>query len=209
MRVLRQSHEAEMIAEFLQQEYASVDRYRALIEDALQAEGVGPALITEADISDDDENAFRRRLFGRYRGYGTGRPSYLTDFPDTGVQWQWVALSASELLDSRFIRYPFWSDLSQGTRSPRVAADRIVNDPTTMEHLEDGIRDRFLSLAQHIRDGQQMPPLILVSADEGATRVVLEGHTRLTAYALAADAIPDEVEALLGLSSDITNWDEY
>jgi hypothetical protein len=54
-----------------------------------------------------------------------------------------------------------------------------------------------------------VPPLILVSADDGATRVVLEGHTRLTAYALAPETLPDESEVLLGLSPEIASWDEY
>lgn len=209
MRLLRSSSEAEMIAEFLRQEYASAGRYGAQIQACLQAEGVGPDLITEADIADDVQNDARRRVFSRYRGYGTSQPSYFTDFPTNGVDWRWVALTPDELLGSKYIRYPFWSDLSGGSRSPREAAIRIREGRVPTAGTADGTREGFLALAQRLREGLRAPPLILVSADDGTTRVVLEGHSRLTGYALAPDTIPDEIEALLGLSPEIARWDEY
>ena len=69
--------------------------------------------------------------------------------------------------------------------------------------------DAFFALADKLRSGLAVPPVILVSADGGRTRVVLEGHTRITAYALAPEAIPDEVEVILGDSPEIARWDEY
>lgn len=205
MRYIRPSSEAEMIAEFLRQEYAHHDRYGARIDECLHLEGVAARRITDADLTDPVANAERRSVFARYRGYGAGGYSYLTDFPATGVAWNWVALTPDELLDSQYIRYTPWSNLSQGTRSPRVAAERITAGNEASDH---GSRV-FIDLANRLRSGLTVPPMILVSADDGETRVILEGHTRITAYALVPEAIPDEVHLILGTSPAIANWDEY
>ncbi len=196
-----------MIAEFLRQEYASHDRYGTRIDKCLHLEGVPARRITDADLADPVANAERRRVFARYRGYGAGRSSYLTDFPATGVAWNWVVLTPFELLESKYNGYPGseWMDLSHGTRDPRVAAKRI----TAGDEASDHGTHVFIDLANRLRSGLTVPPMILVSADDGETRVILEGHTRITAYALAPEAIPDEVHLILGTSPAIANWDEY
>lgn len=205
MRIVRPSSEAEMIAEFLRQEYASVERYGEILQACLAVESMSADRITAADIRNATHNEERRRLFARYRGYGTRQSSYLTGFPTSGVVWNWVALNPEELLDSKYIRYDYWTELSGGTRSPRVAAISILAG-----HEAFGVSNQpFLTLAHHLREGLVVPPLILVSADDGTTRVVLEGHARITGYALATDFIPPSVVAILGVSPDIANWDEY
>ena len=39
--------------------------------------------------------------------------------------------------------------------------------------------------------------------------VVLEGHFRLTVYALAPESLPSEVTVLLETSPDIVQWVDY
>ncbi len=85
MIVTRTSSEAEMIVEFLRQEYASQERYGARIDACLREEGVDAVIITAAVLTDPEADAVRRRVFARYRGYGTGESSYLTGFPEAGV----------------------------------------------------------------------------------------------------------------------------
>ncbi len=207
MRLLRPSSEAETIAEFLRQEYASHDRYGAQIDACLAEEGVPARLLMEPDLADPGANADRRRVLARYRGYGAGGYSYLTDFPDTGVVWNWVALTPDELLASRYIGFPasLWMHLSAGTRDPRVAAERINAGYDT----PDRDSRTFMDLAAKLRSGLTVPPPTLVSADGGDTRVILEGHTRITAYALAPETIPAETHVILGTSPSIARWDEY
>jgi hypothetical protein len=206
MQHLRPSSEAEMIALFLQQEYASHARYGSRIEECLTAERAAPDLITAADLANAEGNETRRRIFARYRGYGTGTgiTSYLTDFPSSGVSWNWVALTPDDLLDSTMIRYIAEKELAANTRSLREAAGRI-----NRKELASEFAIRVKELAARLRNGLQVPPAILVSADDGATRVILEGHTRLLAYALAPETIPSPIEVLLGTSPDIARWDEY
>ncbi len=209
MRTIRPSNEAEVIAEFLRQEYASRDRYGALLDACLRDKGMPARLIADPDLTDHDENAARRRLLGRYRGYGTDEPSYLTGFPTVGVEWVWAGLSQDEVLNVRYIRYAYWTALSAGTRSPTVAADRIHAGIEVYGVGNAG----FLALAARLREGLRVPPLIVATALATATGakglVVLEGHGRLTGYALAPAAIPDELEVLVGASPAIARWDEY
>lgn len=205
MIVMRASGEAEMIAEFLRQEYAARERYGARIDACLREEGVDAAILANPDLGDPEANAARRRVLARYRGYGTGEPSYLTGFPDSGVSWAWWRLSPAELLAARYIRYSYWTALSAGTRSPVEAARRIRAGVEVY-----GVSNAaFLALADRLREGLRVPPLILVTALDQDALVVLEGHARITAYALAPETIPDPIESLVGTSLAIARWDEY
>lgn len=205
MRRIRESSEAEMIAVFLGQEYASRTRYGATLNAALAAEGAAASLITAPDLTDPVANDHRRRVFAMYRGYGTGQPSYLTDFPATGVEWFWATATPAEMLAVRYIRYDYWTELSAGSRSPVVAAQRIRAGETAFAVSNDG----FLRLADHLEGGGTMPPPILVTATEGADHVVLEGHARVTAWALVPHTLPPALVVLVGSSPAIAAWDEY
>lgn len=198
-----------MIAEFLGQEYGSRDRYGARLDACLRDEGISSRLITDPDLTRPDDNVRRRRLFARYRGYGTAEPSYLTGFPTAGVNWFWASLRREEVPRVRYIRYSYWTAISAGTRSPAVAAERIRGGVEVYGVSNAG----FLGLAERLRAGLRVPPLILVTAlptmTDADALVVLEGHARLTAFALAPDAIPDELDVLVGSSPAISRWDEY
>lgn len=205
MIVTRASSEAEVIAEFLRQEYASRERYGARIDACLREESVPAAIIETPDLDDPAANVARRRVFARYRGYGTAEPTYLTGFPDTDVTWIWWRLTPDELLRARYIRYSYWTALSAGTRSPVEAARRIRAGVEVY-----GVSNAaFLALADRLREGLRVPPLILVTALDQDALVVLEGHARITAYALAPETIPDPIESLVGTSLAIARWDEY
>lgn len=205
MRMLRPSSEPEMIAEFLRQEYASKDRYGATITACLQAERLSPEIIRQADITNDRENAQRRQVLARYRGYGTQEPSYLTSFPDHGVAWDWAMLTAAELLDACYIRYKYWTALSAGSRSPVIAAERIRQG----FEVYGVSNERSFDIAALIGNGITLPPLILVTIPAPIKHVVLEGNSRLTAYALGAHAMPSEVQVMIGTGHSIAGWDEY
>ena len=46
----------------------------------------------------------------------------------------------------------------------------------------------------------------MVAAGEGQRLVVIEGHARLTAYALFPGRLPDELEVLLGVAEGVEHW---
>jgi hypothetical protein len=64
-------------------------------------------------------------------------------------------------------------------------------------------------MAQAVAEGVRLPPLILVTpgGPGGDDLVVLEGHVRLTAFMLARDRLPPELEVLVGSSARMPDWD--
>jgi hypothetical protein len=50
------------------------------------------------------------------------------------------------------------------------------------------------------------PELIAVTTPAYAPLVLVEGHVRLTAYALFPGCLPPETEILLGISEEMTRW---
>ena len=199
MRRLRPSSEAEMVALFLRTELPAArsrDDLRAHLEQARLSERV----ITDPDLDDDAENQARLRLLTRHRGYGT-RIELFDGFPDD-VRWQWMAITLAELTRVRYIDYDYWVELSGGTRLAVDAAPRIRAGVAPFRVPSDWA----LGMAQAVADGARFPPLILVTTGPGGDLVVLEGHARLTAFMLARDRLPPELEVLVGFSPAMTGW---
>jgi hypothetical protein len=199
MQRLRPSSEAEMVALFLRTELSS-DRWRDDLRALLKRAGLPEHVITAPDIGDDIENQARLRLLTEYRGYGT-RTDYFEGFPDD-VRWQWMAITPAELARVRYIDYDYWVELSGGTRLAVDAAPRIRAGVAPF-----GVpSDWAVGMAQEVAGGARFPPLILVTTGPGGDLVVLEGHARLTAFMLARDRLPPELEVLVGSSPAMTRW---
>jgi hypothetical protein len=200
MRQLRPSSEAEMVALFLRTELPS-DRWRDDMRVLLERAGLTDRVVTDPDLNDDAENQVRLRLLTEHRGYGT-RTELFEDFPDE-VCWKWMAVTPDDLAEVRYIEYDYWVELSGGTRLAVDAATRIRAGVAPFGVSNDGV----LGMAQAVADGASFPPLILVTTGPGADLVVLEGHVRLTAFMLARDHLPPELEVLVGSSPTMTRWD--
>lgn len=179
MNTLRPSTEDEMILTFLRQEYASIARYAAKFEAAFASANLSSALITDPHPDSSTENADRRRLFAHYRGYGIPGDSYFTDFPVGQLAWQWFELTREELLMTKFVNY--WAGIWESTRDPRNLAHRIRTGSIPHWAAQQQADTRLIALADQSAAGTALPPLILVSANDGQTRVVMEGNSRLTA----------------------------
>jgi hypothetical protein len=203
---LRVSTEDEMVAAFLGQELAS-ERFGAPLAACMARLGLRPEQVSSPDLSDAVQNALRRAALRAHRGYATpaGGEQYLVGFPAEAVRWDWMALAPVELLDVRYIRYDYWLALSGGSRRPLDAAANICAAVRPFGVSNAG----FLAAADQLRAGATFPPLILVTAGSPRELVVLEGHLRLTAYALAREAIPPQVHALVGQSPAVAAWDLY
>ena len=193
MRRLRPSSETEMVALLLRTELPAArfgDRLRALLE----SYGLPERVVSDPDLDDDAEDQARLRLLTEHRGYGT-RTGLFEGFPDE-VRWQWMAITPAELARVRYIDYDYWVELSGGTRLAVDAAPRIRAGVAPF-----GVpSDWALGMAREVARGARFPPLILVTTGPGDDLVVLEGHARLTAFMLARDRLPPELEVLVGSS---------
>lgn len=203
MRIVGVSSEEEMVASFLLGELGSA-RFGPNLVRVLEALGHPATLLTEANLADREENELRRQVLGDFRGYRQNRELF-TGFPDE-VNWQRVALSPVELLDVRYIDYSYWTALTNGSRRPTDAARFIRSGGLVFDSMPTA---HFLALADSFRQGATWQPIICVRADGNHPIVVLEGHARLTAMALAAEHLPDEMQVLLGSSAAMSQWSCY
>jgi hypothetical protein len=192
MQVIRPSSEAEMVALFLRGELES-ERFGSRVRSA-----VAEHLLLEPDLEDERQNAVRSAALTELRGYES-REGLFHGFPDD-MRWEWAALTPDEVLAVRYIEYDYWVELSGGSRLPLDAAERIRAGITVFRVPNDG----FFELADGLAT-REIPELIVVGND-GTRLVVLEGHARLTAFALRPDALPPALEVLLGRSPRIASW---
>jgi len=196
VRVIGGSGEDEMVACFLLGELTS-RRFGAGIRQALAAVGESEHLLTDPDLADPVANRARRDLLGATRGYGENRDVF-EDFP-ARVHWIRAVLTPDELARVRYIEYSYWNELSGGSRLPGDAAKRIQAGVRVF-----GVSNRrFVTAARAVRRGVPFSPLILAGRRRD-TLVCLEGHLRLTAYALAG--FPVEVECLVGTAGAMDRW---
>ena len=202
MQLLRPITEDEMITVFLQTEIHSV-RFESQLMELLEHDNQDRAILERPNLSDPQENAYRRRLLGDFRGYDR-QLELFEGFPDD-VAWHRAALTRDELMQVCYIDYSYWNDLSGGTRLPGEAAQMIRSGVT----IFDVSNDNFLQMAEDLKSGALFPPLILTALSEFAPLVVLEGHARLTAYALAPEILPAEIEVIVGFSPGFSRWGCY
>jgi hypothetical protein len=190
MRLLHPISEDEMIATFLRGELDS-GRYGEKLRAMLARDG------RELDHADA---AYRRALLEEHRAYER-RDGLFGGFPRE-VEWFRAALSRDEALDILFIDWSWWLELSCGTRRPRDAARRIrageltgmTADVTAEEH------EPYLASTSE---------LIAVTTPAYEKLVLMEGHVRLTAYALFPERVAEELEILLGVSEEMPRWCQF
>lgn len=196
VRVIDGCSEDEMVACFLLGELTSA-RFGAGIRRALAAAGNSERLVVDPDLADPAANRARRALLAATRGYGENR-NVFENFPSE-VRWVRAMVTADELAQVRYIDYSYWNELSGGSPLPGDAAERIRAGIRVFGVSNSG----FVAAARAVRRGERFPPLIL-AGPRPQTLVCLEGHLRLTAYALVG--FPVEVECLVGTAPAMSHW---
>lgn len=189
-----------MIAVFLRAELDS-GRYGEKLRGFLSRDGRDLDVLRRPDLDDPAANDYRRGLLDEYRAYER-REGLFGGFPRQ-VEWFRAVLSRDEVLDILFINWDWWLTISDGTRRPRDAARRI------RDGFVPGSTEEHEPLAAALRDKPPPPELIVATTPAHSPLVVVEGHFRLTAYALFPDYVPDELEILLGVSDDMADWCQF
>jgi hypothetical protein len=198
MRVVRAIHADEVVATFLRGDLESF-RFGGRLRALLETDGVDPAVVAEPDVDDHEANEYRRGLLGRHHEWLAG-PHVFGDFPES-LDWSRALLAPDEVLEVRYINWDWWLTISVGTRSPVEAAKRI-----RAGRVPGGNPDEDELIARRLISPNPPPELIVVSTPDNSRLVVVEGHMRLTSYALFPDYLPDELEILLGVSPKIVDW---
>lgn len=189
MDIVRACTEAEMILSYLQAEFAS-ERFSEQIVSTLNSLGLTSELINMPDLSDEVQNQQRRIVLGAYRGYGQN--AHLFERFPQDIVWRLCRFSEDDLACIRYIDYSYWNELSAGTHRPMDAAETIRKGKCIYDLSNDG----FLRAADHLRAGGKLPTMVFLTADD-ENYVIVEGHLRMTAYALCPEAFVG-VEVIVG-----------
>jgi hypothetical protein len=196
LRIIESVTEDEVIGCFLRAELDS-GRYREVLLKLLDRDGVDVAVLARPDLTDAAANRYRSGLLDEYRGFEQ-RIGLFGGFPDH-VDWHRATLSPPEVLDILYIDWDWWLEISDGTRRPKDAAEKIrrgdVPGTTVEEH--------------RVLFDVRQPELIVVTKPDHAQLVVLEGHYRLTAYAMFPELLPEELEVYLGEAEDMGAWGNF
>jgi hypothetical protein len=199
MQFEQASCEEEMIGLFLRSEISSV-RWRPRLLEILHELKCPVSLLEEPDVTREEHNELRVRVLACFRGYGRNRDLF-EDYP-ADVAWHWVRLEREELSRIKYVDYDYWDLLSRGSRRPLDAAQTIRDGVEVC-----GVSNRgSLEGAEAVRHGVTFIEPILVAPDPEGDLVILEGHGRMTAYALAGEDAPQQIRALLGLSPGFSAW---
>jgi hypothetical protein len=200
MNGFRPATEAEVVLAFLRGEVDS-ERFGRDVERAL-AEVGGLQLVRRPDLSSERENRARERALAVARGW---RDSGLfAGFPDK-VDWYHGVLPADALARVRFIGYPYWNELSGGSRRP-VDVRPTLRAGRLPQWLSELGTDWCFEFAAGLAAVEAVDDLIVMATPDLGSLVLLEGHSRVTAIFVGGHERRLTVRAYLGLSPAIEQW---
>jgi hypothetical protein len=167
------------------------------LRDQIRQVGLDPrSLIDTADLGDTRANALRREILRQWRGYCDAK-SMFAGMPDD-VTWRRVRLQPDEIGSLLYCNHPTWIALAVSGRS---VADGAANINKVV--APDNVNAHITQVADRVRRGEKFPELILVQTLDGQL-ILLEGHTRATAYLIAP--IRGPIDAFVGSSLQIGQW---
>jgi hypothetical protein len=186
--------EDEMVLAFLQAEIDSPNwRYRVM--DGLAAHRRNEDLIRQPDLTSKEQNAVRARLLS-FRGYNLNQSLFL-GFPND-VTWRLVELSQEDFSRLLYLnKEPTWDDLSDGKRSVTIGARNVSSGAKSNPSIE--------ALVAAIKRGKKDFQL-LIAVEKDEQLVLMEGHTRATAYVITGY---EPVQAIVGSSPQMSRWHWY
>lgn len=189
-----------MIAEFLKAELDS-SRFREGSLKALDMLGCDKSLLENPDFTDIAENQKRSKVLGLTRGWPN--EWLFTGFPED-TTWHFIEMSQQEM--GQCYRLKSHPDMPEQDRLLANTA-RSLKKGEEVENIDSGLVEQ---MASKIKQQQFLPPPILVSEDFTSKKVLIEGHSRSTAYCLIDKSyLPNGLPAILGTSPNISRWAYY
>jgi hypothetical protein len=172
MQRLRHVTEAEVIAEFLKNEFYQEEFHH----DREQFE----QLVLGADITDEQANGLRRALLFRRRGH------LWRELPPDTAWWE-VQIEPQDLEQVRVFPRAQWRKVADGSFLLRDVVRRIKNTP-----FRGKTRDfiaKVQAFSYRLRTANDDSAVLLIGVDDQQPVTVLEGNHRLTAALLASPEV--------------------
>ena len=187
IRIIRRVSEAEVIAEFLKNDFNKPDfeAYQGLLH----------GLVTRPDLDDAAENAKRRALlFVRYLSLWSELPK--------GTEWFEVDVP-SDLGQIRVFPRARWRKLARGNFTVPIIVERI-----RMFDRNNVVDDAFLTKIAALRDWLRLDidpgAVLLIGLSETEPLTILDGNHRLVAATLTSPESLHRFRFLCGLSPKMT-----
>ena len=189
-----------MILAFLKAEIGS-PTFKNNVEKILKILGLTRAVIDNANLDDSIENQARLNCLN-YRGF-KDKKFLFQGFP-SNISWERAYLNKKGLGSLKYANYPAWVKLSAGTRL-------VANGAKNLDIIKvaENLNDKVKAVKKQVEAGDVFPELILVSKNKDNDLILVEGHTRATAYELAKEFLQDEIEVIVGYSEDLDSWYWY
>ncbi|MGC2195663.1 MAG: oligosaccharide flippase family protein [Terriglobales bacterium] len=182
---VRRASEPEVIAEFLRAEFyqPEFDRYRERYAD----------IVSDADITDERENAIRKTLLFRRRG------RLWRELPGD-TQWWQIQLQPSDMPRVRAFPRKQWRKFAEGDFHLTRMIGRIRANVESQERSLFSAKMR--SVAADLRENRVPNSVLLIGVDERSPLTIIEGNHRMAAAMLVSpDAVSQQFRFYCGLSS--------
>ena len=189
--------ESEFVAEFLRAEFQS-PRHRVPMRIVLEHLKLDEQLLLTPDPRDPAQNRQRTQFLSLYKGYRRDEALF-KGFP-ARVEWWEAALPKACLGIVETLNDPDIVRLLGGHRRLTDAARYLSGSAAADDPWLEIIFDKLKSKRAY-------RPILVGGSLERL--VILDGHARLWSYALAGDDVPDELDILVGLSTQIGNWSYF
>jgi len=194
--------ESEVVLTFVRAEIEA-PRYRNWYLNALRdIQGSHTKLIDDADLSNDSDNAARAYLLGAVRGYRRNAMLF-KGFPDK-VSWRRCEVEVTELGEFLYANFATLLELSGASRRVSEGAKKALIVPQTFSAACQDMVSGISPIIRRIEVGHQFEDCIAVRDGRFNTVVLVDGHTRATAYVAAQK--PKRTRVLVGTSAVMHEW---
>lgn len=184
MKRLRRVTEAEVIAEFLKNEFYQEEFH----QDRERFE----ELVLQAQLADEEGNALRRALLFRRRGH------MWRELP-SDTQWWEVEIEPQDLQRVRVFPRAQWRRVANGSFLLKDIVKRIKTK--SFRGRTRNFISKVQALSYYLRNHQDDSAVLLIGINDHNAVTVLEGNHRLTAALLASpDILQSRFRVFCGLS---------
>jgi hypothetical protein len=184
MQKLKRIPEAEVIAEFLKNEFHHSEFHtdRKRFED----------LVLHPDLKSEKQNAIRRMLlFRRHEALWRGLPQ--------NTQWWDVHIETADLALIRVSSRPEWKQIANGSMLLKNIAERIRSG-----HCSGSSVCTVQAISYCLRQTVDHSSVMLIGVDENMPLTILEGNHRLVAALLAnGERAPAHFRVIAGYSAQM------
>lgn len=196
----------QVVADILLGELEST-RWGTFVRMGLELQDAEASLVTDADVTDPEENAIRAKVYAAYRGWPASPPLY-DGFPGDEIEWHHATLEPADGTRLRFLDTVEWTAISNGTARTEVAA-AAINAGTVARGMAWDPVDAIIAIAERLRGGESLPRCVLFGSPERDGIAILEGHARMTAYLMVG--LPPDLPVLYGTGPQarLSQWRLY